>query len=73
MTSAVSLRGMLLVGVVTAAIVGGGLLAKREIPAQLVEGESVVPIGSTVLLCPEPGAGAELGVRVTHARNPTVA
>ena len=67
MKSAVSLRGMLLVGVVTAAIVGGGLLAKREIPAQLVEGESVVPIGSTVLLCPEPGAGAELGVRVTAA------
>ena len=37
MKSAVSLRGMLLVAVVTAAIVGGGLVAKREIPAQVVD------------------------------------
>ena len=67
MKSAASFRGILIVGFLTAAIVGGGVLAKREAPQEIVAGEKVVPIGSTVMLCPEPGAGAELGVRVTAA------
>lgn len=35
---------------------------------EVAEGATTVePIGSTVLLCPEPGAGTDLGVRVTAA------
>ncbi len=36
-------------------------------PAATVVAGTVEPIGSSVLLCPEPGAGADLGVRVTAA------
>ena len=34
------------------------------------QGGGVEPIASTVLLCPEPGAGSDLGVRVTAALVP---
>ncbi len=31
------------------------------------EASAIEPVGSAVLLCPEPGAGSDLGVRVTAA------
>jgi hypothetical protein len=58
------------VAVVAAAGVAAVVLAalvQRPVPP-LAEGATTVePIGSTVMLCPEPGAGSDLGVRVTAA------
>ena len=42
-------------------------LIQRPVPAVSEGATSVQPIGSSVLLCPEPGAGTDLGVRVTAA------
>lgn len=56
-----------------AAILGGAVvvlvatLLQQPAPAVSEGATTVEPIGSTVLLCPEPGAGTDLGVRVTAA------
>lgn len=42
-------------------------LIQRPVPPVTDGATSVQPIGSSVLLCPEPGAGPNLGVRVTSA------
>ena len=42
-------------------------LVQRPVPPPSEGATSIEPIGSTVLLCPEPGAGTDLGVRVTAA------
>lgn len=42
-------------------------LIQRPVPPVTEGATSVQPIGSSVLLCPEPGAGPDLGVRVTAA------
>ncbi len=54
---------------VVSAIVLTGLATLVQRPTPEVEVGAVVvePIGSSVLLCPEPGAGTDLGVRVTAA------
>lgn len=48
-------------------LVGLGAFAQQDLPAQSEGAVTSEPIGSTVLLCPEPGAGGDLGVRVTAA------
>lgn len=65
-----SLRALrpLLVAVVVAVVLGViATLAQRPAPQAAEVAGTVEPIGSTVLLCPEPGAGSDLGVRVTAA------
>ena len=54
--------------VATAALVVGisGLI-QVEKPKASQGAVTIEPIGSAVLLCPEPGAGGDLGVRVTAA------
>ena len=42
-------------------------LVQRQAPAVTEGPTSIEPIGSALLLCPEPGAGSDLGVRVTAA------
>lgn len=42
-------------------------LLQQPTPAATEGATTVEPIGSAVLLCPEPGAGTDLGVRVTAA------
>jgi hypothetical protein len=44
----------------------GTLLDKRG-SESIPEASAIEPVGSAVLLCPEPGAGSDLGVRVTAA------
>jgi hypothetical protein len=46
---------------------GVATLVQRPTPTVTEGATTVEPIGSTVLLCPEPGAGTDLGVRVTAA------
>lgn len=57
------------VAVVTAAVLVIGISAIIQIqPPKASEGAvTIEPIGSAVLLCPEPGTGGDLGVRVTAA------
>lgn len=52
---------------ILAVVVAGGALVQQGSGSIEVATEVVEPIGSTVLLCPEPGAGKDLGVRVTAA------
>jgi hypothetical protein len=57
-------------GVVIAVAIVVTLLAtllQHPTPAVSEGATTVEPIGSSVLLCPEPGAGTDLGVRVTAA------
>lgn len=61
--------GRWLVAAVVAIVVvtGAATLAQQPMP-EITEGAvTVEPIGSAVLLCPEPGASSDLGVRVTAA------
>lgn len=51
--------------IVAMALIVVGNFAQQELPAQSEGAVTVEPIGSTVLLCPEPGTGGDLGVRVT--------
>jgi hypothetical protein len=67
--------GAVLAGGRTLAIVVGtmlvatllAMLLQRPTPAVSEGAAAVEPIGSSVLLCPEPGAGTDLRVRVTSA------
>lgn len=51
--------------VVALALITIDFFAQQELPSQSQGAVTVEPIGSTVLLCPEPGTGGDLGVRVT--------
>ena len=53
--------------VIAMLLIGLSLLVQQKSPAQSVGAVTREPIGSSVLLCPEPGAGGDLGVRVTAA------
>jgi hypothetical protein len=53
--------------VIASLLVGLSVFAQQELPAQSEGAVTREPIGSTVLVCPEPGAGGDLGVRVTAA------
>ena len=57
------------VAVVTAAalVIGISGLVQVEKPKASEVAVTIEPIGSSVLLCPEPGTGGDLGVRVTAA------
>ncbi len=48
-------------------LTGAAVVLQRPLPEAAVQAGTVEPIGSAVLLCPEPGAGSDLGVRVTAA------
>jgi hypothetical protein len=64
------LAGGRVLGIVLGVAVVVTLLAtllQRPTPAVTEGAATVEPIGSSVLLCPEPGAGTDLGVRVTAA------
>ena len=50
-----------------AVIVGAGLLAPQTVTKLDDVATTVEPVGSSVLLCPEPGTGKDQGVRVTAA------
>lgn len=67
MTVSRSLRSLLVLLLAVGVIVGGGLLTQREIPQAETAAEVVEPIGTSVVLCPEPGIGSDTGVRVTAA------
>ena len=61
----------LLVSVVGIAVLTlAAALVQQSSPTVEAAAVTVEPIGSTVLLCPEPGAGTDLGVRVTAALVP---
>ncbi|MDO8309927.1 MAG: DUF5719 family protein [Actinomycetota bacterium] len=55
---------------VVAVVTLAATLVQQPVPALSEGATSIEPIGSTVLLCPEPGAGTDLGVRVTAASVP---
>lgn len=57
--------GLTALGVVV--VVGATTLLQPAVPPPAQGATSIEPIGSAVLLCPEPGAGNDLGVRVTAA------
>ena len=67
MTVSRSLRSLLVLLLAVGVIVGGGLLTQREVPQVETAAEVVEPIGTSVVLCPEPGIGSDTGVRVTAA------
>jgi len=50
-----------------ALLIGVGVVGTQELPSRSEQAVTVQPIGSSVLLCPEPGTGGDLGVRVTAA------
>ena len=53
--------------VVAGALTAAASFAQQPAPLPAEGATSVEPVGSAVLLCPEPGAGEDLGVRVTAA------
>ena len=58
----------LLIGLAVAAVLTLLATLLQQPTPEVAEGAvTIEPIGSTVLLCPEPGAGTDLGVRVTAA------
>lgn len=58
----------LLAGLAVAAVLTLLATLLQQPTPEVAEGAvTIEPIGSTVLLCPEPGAGTDLGVRVTAA------
>ena len=61
------LRPLAIAAVVVLVVTLVCTLIQRPVPAVTEGATSVQPIGSSVLLCPEPGAGPDLGVRVTAA------
>lgn len=63
----VSLRPLAIAVIVAVAVTGAATLIQPPVPEPTEGATSVHPIASAVLLCPEPGAGTDLGVRVTAA------
>ena len=59
-------RLAIIVAVVVVVVVLASLV-QQPVPQAQEGATSVEPVGSSVLLCPEPGAGTDLGVRVTAA------
>jgi hypothetical protein len=60
-------RVLLVAVAIVAALTLIATLVQQPEPQVTVGATSIEPIGSTVQLCPEPGAGTDLGVRVTAA------
>ena len=60
-------RPLVLAAAVAVIVTLVATLVQPPVPAVTEGATSVQPIGSSVLLCPEPGAGTDLGVRVTAA------
>lgn len=54
------------IAVVVIVVLVGTLLDKRG-SESIPDASAIEPVGSAVLLCPEPGAGSDLGVRITAA------
>jgi len=50
-----------------AVTIGVGTAVQQQLPAPVDDISVVEPIRSVTLLCPEPGAGGDLAVRVTAA------
>ena len=67
MTRLVRLRPLVTALATVAVLVSVGVLAHRDTAAAPQPSMNLEPVQSSVLLCPEPGANAELGVRVTAA------
>ena len=63
-------RPLVIAVVVVVLATGVATLVQQPAPTVTEGATTVEPIGSTVLLCPEPGAGTDLGVRVTAASVP---
>ena len=53
--------------VVAAFVIGISTFIQVDLPKASEGAVTIEPIGSSVLLCPEPGTGGDLGVRVTAA------
>ena len=62
-----SVRPLAIAAIVAVALVVLATFIQRPVPLAAEGATSVQPIGSALLLCPEPGAGSDLGVRVTAA------
>lgn len=62
-----SARVLVIAIAITALVVAGGWFIQLRTPVAEPPPLAIEPIGSSVLICPEPGANAELGVRVTAA------
>lgn len=62
-----SARPVLLAVALAAMITLAATLLQQPVPLVAEGAVAVEPVGSAVLLCPEPGAGTDLGVRVTGA------
>lgn len=62
-----SVRPFAIVALAVAGAVVIATLVQQPVPEPAQGATSIEPIGSSVLLCPEPGAGSDLGVRVTAA------
>jgi len=62
-----SARVLIIAIAITALVVAGGWFIQLRTPVAEPPPLAIEPIGSSVLICPEPGANAELGVRVTAA------
>ncbi len=60
-------RPLAIAAIAVLAVTAVCTLIQRPVPLVTEGATSVQPIGSSVLLCPEPGAGPDLGVRVTAA------
>jgi len=65
--SLISVRWLLVAGAAALAVTLVAFLLQRPLPAVAEGAVTIEPIGSAVLLCPEPGAASDLGVRVTAA------
>ncbi|MBI1351160.1 MAG: hypothetical protein GC156_08580 [Actinomycetales bacterium] len=62
-----STRPVLVAAAIAVVAVLLATLVQRPVPTAAEGATSIEPIGSALLLCPEPGAGTDLGVRVTAA------
>lgn len=67
MTAISAARKLIIAIAITAIVVAGGWFIQLRIPVAEPPPLAIEPIGSSVLICPEPGANAELGVRVSAA------
>ncbi len=62
-----SVRALITIVIACAIIVGVGILTQRQVPETVAAASTLEPIGTTTVLCPEPGIGSDTGVRVTAA------
>ncbi len=62
-----SVRPLAITAAVAVILVLVATLVQQPVPRAAEGATTVEPVGSALLLCPEPGAGTDLGVRVTAA------